>query len=575
MAKEIILVVDDEIPARNAVTRLLQERGYTVHAVGSGQEAINFASHTPFDVLLTDFRMPGGLDGLTTVRATRLINPQVVAIIMTGHSSIELAVQSLNLGVHGFVIKPFTAFELTHTIEQTISQQNLMRENMHMRALVDLFSITQALLTGRVEPSRLPPLALEQMMNKVPADNAYLFLCREPTVEGIEAELELDSVVQREAHENGVADELFFPDLDHYRETNRAALAELKKWGLGVMQLENTLMLVDGASATTGTPTLATGDVCHLLVPLLAQGRRIGVLILERKKGHELAFSEVEVQTASILASQAAIALENSRLFRSLARMEALYEADRLRSEFVAMISHELRTPLTSIKGYATTLLRPDVQWNNQTGTEYLSIISEECDKLMQLIDNILEVSKIEAGALRIFPEPIQIGEVVVRAVTEARRRSPEAVVEMDVPPAESVPFVFADAQRIIQVLRNLIQNGLKYSPRNPHLVVAVEYLPDGDGRGESNAPMVQVGVNDNGVGLAPEVKPRIFERFFRVDTGPARRTEGTGLGLAICRGIVEAHNGHIWVESAGLERGSTFYFTLPVADLSRPIDLD
>ena len=102
MAKETILVVDDEMAARSAVARLLQERGYTVHALGSGQEAINFANHTPFDVLLTDFRMPGGLDGLTTVRAVRHINPQVVAIIMTGHSSIDLAIQSLNLGVHGF-----------------------------------------------------------------------------------------------------------------------------------------------------------------------------------------------------------------------------------------------------------------------------------------------------------------------------------------------------------------------------------------------------------------------------------------------------------------------------------------
>src|SRR5438105_3592013 len=119
MAKEKIVVVDDEAPARSAVARLLQERGYTVYALESGQQAIDFANTTPFDVLLTDFRMPGGLDGLTTVRMVRRINPQVVTIIMTGHSSIDLAIQSLNLGVHGFVVKPFTAFELTRTIEQT------------------------------------------------------------------------------------------------------------------------------------------------------------------------------------------------------------------------------------------------------------------------------------------------------------------------------------------------------------------------------------------------------------------------------------------------------------------------
>ncbi len=573
MAKETILVVDDEAPARSAVARLLQERGYTVHALASGQEAINFANANTFDVLLTDFRMPGGLDGLTTVRAVRLINPQIVAIIMTGHSSIDLAIQSLNLGVHGFVVKPFTAFELTRTIEQTISQQNLTRENIKMRALVELYSTSQALLTGNVDAQRLPKLSLEQVMMKINADQAFLLLFKESsTADGVAPELELVEVVQRETNESGLTDELFFPDLAHFVETNTMLVMGLQRLGLRAVEAETNLAFQNDVLIEIGPPQSRPGAFYQIAVPLLAQGRRIGALVMERKDGPETSFSEVDGQTASIIASQAAIAIENSRLFRSLARIEALYEADRLRSEFVAMISHELRTPLTSIKGYATTLLRPDVKWNNQTGNEYLSIISEECDKLMQLIDNILEVSKIEAGALRIFPEPIQIGEVIERSVTEARRRSPEAQIDIKMLPPEKLPFIYADAQRIIQVLRNLIQNGLKYSPRNPQVVVEVKPAAV---NGQDGQAMLEVSVKDNGVGLAPDVKPRIFERFFRVDTGPARRTEGTGLGLAICRGIVEAHGGQIWVESAGLDLGSTFCFTLPVADLSKQLDLD
>lgn len=576
MAKETIVVVDDEAPARSAVARLLQERGYIVHALPGGQEAIDFANQQHFDVLLTDFRMPSGLDGLTTVRAVRRINPQVVAIIMTGHSSIDLAIQSLNLGVHGFVVKPFTAFELTRTIEQTIAQQNLIRENIKMKALVEVFATTQALVTAEVEPSQLPRLTLELAMREIQSDETCLLLYSEtPGIEG--AELEPAVLAQREDEDaslpEGIQLPLYFPDLEHYVRSNPEYLAKLKAWGRQAIEDNTTLMMIDGQPVQLGSHQMLPPMLkdCQIAVPLLAQGRKVGILIMKRS-GEDHTFSEVDLQTAVILASQAAIAIDNTRLFRRLARVEALHEADRLRAEFVATVSHELRTPLTSIKGYATTLLRPDVNWNNQTGIEYLSIISEECDKLMQLIDNILEVSRIEAGALRIFAEPIQINEVLERAVTEARRRSPEAIIDMTYPAIEGMPFVLADPQRIIQVLRNLIQNGIKYSPINPHIAVEVNSpAPDP----ETGQEMVLVSVQDNGIGLVPDDQSRIFERFFRVDTGAARRTEGTGLGLAICRGIVEAHGGRIWVQSQGLGMGSTFYFTLPVSDMSKELDLD
>jgi signal transduction histidine kinase len=577
LAKETIVVVDDEAPARSAVARLLQERGYVVHALPGGQEAIDFANQQHFDVLLTDFRMPSGLDGLTTVRAVRRINPQVVAIIMTGHSSIDLAIQSLNLGVHGFVVKPFTAFELTRTIEQTIAQQNLIRENIKMKALVEVFATTQALVTAEVEPSQLPRLTLELAMREIQSDEACLLLYSEtPGIDGIDLELAL--MAQREDEDAALRDDniqlpLYFPDLEHYTRSNPEYLTKLKAWGRQAVADNTTLMLIDSQPVQLGSQQMLPPMLkeCQIAVPLLAQGRKVGVLIMKRN-GEDRTFSEVDLQTTVILASQAAIAIDNTRLFRRLARVEALHEADRLRAEFVATVSHELRTPLTSIKGYATTLLRPDVNWNNQTGIEYLSIISEECDKLMQLIDNILEVSRIEAGALRIFAEPIQINEVLERAVTEARRRSPEAVIDMAYPAIEGMPFVLADPQRIIQVLRNLIQNGIKYSPNNPHIVVEVN-PPSVDPA--TSQEMVLVSVQDNGIGLVPDDQSRIFERFFRVDTGAARRTEGTGLGLAICRGIVEAHGGRIWVESQGLGMGSTFYFTLPVSDMSKELDLD
>lgn len=572
MPKETIVVVDDEPAARTAVARLLQERGYTVYALTGGQEAIDFAGTNPFDVLLTDFRMPGGLDGLTTVRAVRRINPQVVAIIMTGHSSVDLAIESLKLGVHGFVVKPFTAFELIRNIEQTIAQQTLSRENIRMKALVDVFSTTQALLSANTEATQLPRLTLELAMNRVSATQAALLLLSPDR----ENSLELEVVVKRPAPEDEGGSETLPPDfwaVDSFSNQHPAQVEQMRLLGQRSLDANTPLLLIDGEEIAPGSSRMVSTNnkLSQAIVPLMAQGRQVGALVIE-KSGADPNFTEADLQIAAILASQGAIAIDNSRLVHRLAKVEALHQADRLRSEFVAMVSHELRTPLTSIKGYATTLLRPDVQWNNQTGTEYLSIISEECDKLMQLIDNILEVSRIEAGALRIYPEPVQIYEVLDRAATETRRRSPEVSLVVTYPPVNEIPYVLGDSQRIIQVLRNLIQNAIKYTPTDPRIAIDLEVMP-----GDPDHPngMVRISVQDNGIGLTQENKDLIFERFYRVDSGSTRRTEGTGLGLAICRGIVEAHGGQIWVESEGRNKGSTFFFTLPVADIANQLDLD
>lgn len=576
MAKETIVVVDDEAPARTAVARILKASGYTVHALPGGQEAIDFAMSQPFDVLLTDFRMPGGLDGLTTVRAVRRINPQVVAIIMTGNNSIDLAIQSLNLGVHGFVVKPFTAYELLSTIERTIELQQLIRENIKMKALVDVFETTKTLITAENEPARLPHLAAELAFCQTNSTEAQVFLNTENAK--IDEPPELAAVVVKSPEGDGP----MALEPEHYARNNNADLSRIRKAVARALEESTSVFLIDDEEVALDNSRMVPTQrqSCMVVVPMLAQGRRVGALCIARRET-EHTFSEVDLRTVAILAGQAAVAIDNTRLYRRLARVEALREADRLRSEFVSTVSHELRTPLTSIKGYATTLLRADVQWNERVGHEYLSIINEECDKLMQLIDNILEVSKIEAGALRISTWSVQIDDVAMRAVTEARRRRPDALISLICPSSETLPFVKADPQRIIQVLRNLLDNALKYSPENPSIEVRVsepymeESTRNADDETATPRRVIELSVHDNGLGLKAEDQARIFERFFRVDTGSARRTEGTGLGLAICHGIIEAHQGRIWAESAGLGKGSTFHFTLPVAEGPAQVELD
>ena len=224
--------------------------------------------------------------------------------------------------------------------------------------------------------------------------------------------------------------------------------------------------------------------------------------------------------------------------------------ADAMKSQLLSTVSHELRTPLAAIKGFATTLLRQDVKWDEATQRDFLRIIEDETDRLTEIIDNLLDMSQIEAGALRVAKELTQLRQLV-REVVDAMRMRTEAhyfVVDL---PAE-LPRVLIDSRRIRQVLTNLISNAIKYSQKG-QITVSCEVETD----------HIVVSVSDQGEGIPPEYLDKIFERFFQVDGASTRRVGGSGLGLAISRGILEAHDGRIWEESTP-GQGSTFRFTLP-----------
>ncbi len=227
-------------------------------------------------------------------------------------------------------------------------------------------------------------------------------------------------------------------------------------------------------------------------------------------------------------------------------------ELDQMKSQLLATVSHELRTPLASIKGFATTLLREDVEWDEASRREFLTIIDQESDRLAELIGNLLDMSRIEAGTLRVEPELVDLRPIIQETATAFQQMAPLPIV-LHLPP--TLPTVLADPRRIRQVLRNLIENAIKYSPDGGTITISVT----------TTADHLQVSVSDQGIGIEPDKLTNIFDRFYQVDTSPTRRVGGVGLGLSICRAIVEAHHGQIWAESQpGI--GSTFHFTLPLA---------
>ncbi|KAB2865258.1 MAG: PAS domain S-box protein, partial [Anaerolineae bacterium] len=229
-------------------------------------------------------------------------------------------------------------------------------------------------------------------------------------------------------------------------------------------------------------------------------------------------------------------------VFRDITRE---VEVDRLKSEFVATVSHELRTPMTSIKGYADLLLLGAAGEITEAQQRFLQTIKQNADRLSILVNDLLEVSRIDQGRMPLRFAPVEVGEVLqtVRTHLEGRIKDQDKsmILEMDVP--NDMPRVRADYDKIIQVVQNIADNAFNYTPEGGTIRLSAQYVPDDEA--------VIFVVRDSGIGIPPEVQSRVFERFFRGDeySEVVMDTPGTGLGLAIVKELVGMHNGTIWLE--------------------------
>jgi signal transduction histidine kinase len=238
-------------------------------------------------------------------------------------------------------------------------------------------------------------------------------------------------------------------------------------------------------------------------------------------------------------------------IIQARAEIEALYRSELLKTELLSMVSHELRTPLTAIKGFATTLLRPNVRWSKEQQRDFIENIDRESDRLTHLISNLLDMSRIEAGALNLDKDCYQVSEIMGSISSRLDAMTKQHRLKVEIP--ARLPIVFADKTRIGQVLTNLVENAVKYSRKGSQIMIGAE----------SSDGTVIISVSDRGVGIPADLSDKVFERFYRGGTVVTGRKDGIGLGLSICRALVEAHGGKIWVESE-IGRGSKFNFSLP-----------
>jgi signal transduction histidine kinase len=287
-------------------------------------------------------------------------------------------------------------------------------------------------------------------------------------------------------------------------------------------------------------------------MPLISHGRSLGVLSLVRLDGSP-PFAPHDLPLIQQLARQCAQALANARLYHEAT------EAARVREESIATTSHELRTPLSEIKGFVTTLLRSDVEWDSETRTDFLREIDQEADRLEALIGDLLEVSRLaNNGHMHFDRGPIQPAVLVRRSLDRVRVRSSNSAVEVD-SGLRALPAIWIDARRIEQVIANLVDNAVKYAPGSRIHI---------SGRIADAGANVDVAVEDDGPGIPVDDLDHIFDRFYRGRSQERSEVSGTGLGLAIARMMVEGHGGRIRAENRS-GGGARFVLSLPTAATS------
>jgi signal transduction histidine kinase len=301
------------------------------------------------------------------------------------------------------------------------------------------------------------------------------------------------------------------------------------------------------------TVLLGLGYRSVLAVPLLSEQRILGVLTVWRQAAG--LFPDDVVNLLQTFASQSAVAIQNARLFREIEDKSRLLEAaSRHKSEFLANMSHELRTPLNAILGFSEVLAERMFGEVNEKQAEYLQDILSSGRHLLSLINDILDLSKVEAGRLELELGRFSLPAALDNALTLVRERATRHGIRLTETVDPGVGDIVADERKMKQILLNLLSNAVKFTPEGGRVDLTTTAAAD----------VITIAVSDTGIGIAPEDQASIFEEFRQVGRDDARKQEGTGLGLTLAKKFVELHGGRIWVESE-VGQGSTFSFTLPV----------
>lgn len=415
-----------------------------------------------------------------------------------------------------------------------------------VRLLSAVENVSKLLITGREIETSLQP-AMDYLVCELAAADAGIVWSYEPSTDRLIAEVasgvDLNKLKQVRLNTSEKI-------IGRVLQTGKS---ELYAHGKAASDTEDNTKKIFGAKIPGLDFTAAVA-----CIPLNTETTKYGVLTFVNS-GRGAIFTQNDILLFQTVAYLLTMAMKMAALGKTLKLMEVIGNDEQYRAGVVSTLSHEMRTPLTSIKGYSTALLMEEAAYNTATQREFLETIDRECDILEDLITDYLESSTIDAGMMKIDLQPVRLPRLAAKAADDVGRRFPKHSLLVDF--SDEYPLVDADPERILQVLRQLLDNAAKYSPVGGLIVLQGKIAED----------KAVISVADEGLGIAPEDLNHLFDRFFRIKSNSGAQIIGTGLGLPISRAIVEAHGGHIWVESQP-GQGSKFFFSLPLKGPSQDL---
>jgi PAS domain S-box-containing protein len=613
--KDSILFVDDDRNLCESLSLIMDVKGYDTEIALTARAAIEKVEARWFNLAVVDIKL-SDMTGLDLLARIKEICPDMAVIVVTGYTSSENAVQALNLGASAYITKPVDMDELLAVITQIIEKQRLVFENRHLFAEVQhelaerkraeelyetLANSSQAgiwiiqsgkfkfvnpefcritafddseILTGDplslVHPDDREMVhsnATAMLKGNLAAPYEYRIVGKDGVTKIV---LEAVTSIRYKGKRAAMGSCLDVSEhkQDEAKIERLSSAVEQSIDGIVITELDRNIAYANSAYSKmhgykadklVGMNIIVLNaennplDFEKISKDLVEHGSWSGEIESKRKDGSVFpAF--VSVTLLRNAKGDAAGVLSVVRDVMDRKKLEnRLLEVDRMKSEFIANTSHELRTPLQSVMGFAKLLLSGRVE-DPQKQEEFLRIIDKQSEHLVTLIDDLIDVQRLESGKFHVDKHPVRIDEIIAEAANELHNLADERYIEIVQETDPSLPDVSADRLRIKQVIVNLLNNAIKFSNEHGKIWFKADIH-------DSN---LLIHVVDEGIGIPKEAIGRIFERFQQVDGSLTRRAQGTGLGLYIVKQIVEAHGGRVWVESVE-NKGSTFSLTLPL----------
>jgi signal transduction histidine kinase/DNA-binding response OmpR family regulator len=539
-----ILLADDNADMRAYVHGLLSP-AYTVESVVDGEQALIAAHRQRPDLVLSDIMMPR-LDGLALLKALRADDDlrDVPVILLSARAGEEARIEGLDAGVDDYLVKPFTSRELLARLGASLKLARQRRE-FNERLARDLDAIRRLYEVGNLCARSDSQLAtclrelLEAAIAIMTADsgNIQLLDYDSGTLEvaahsGLEQPVS-GSFAQVKTGEAPVCDAAM-------QRAHRVIIEDVTRSELLARQAARDVLVTAGIRAMQATPLLSsTGQVLGMISTHFSQPYRP---------------DERGLRFLDLLARQAADYLERKRAEKSLqSSQEQLRQSDRLKDEFLAMLAHELRNPLAPISNAIEILAR--LFPRDSRAQSVMDMIKRQVKQLTRLVDDLLDVSRITQGRIQLQRRPIDLSSVIAQAAETIEPQLREKRHRISIATSSSVPlYVNGDFARLVQCIGNILSNAVKYTDPGGEISVRtrVEHMS------------VVIEISDTGVGIAPELLPRVFDLFVQSDRTLDRAQGGLGIGLAVVKRLVQMHDGEIRARSAGVGHGSTFEIRLP-----------